>query len=431
MGLKYQYGLFIALLHALLTVMAFYLLEDHKWLFLLAEIGIIASLIISLYIYQSLIHPLQLMKSGANAIKDGDYNVRFLKTKSADINQLITVYNAMLDRLREEGLRTQEQAYFLENLVKVTPVGIVILDYDGNIAEINNKAQILLEWQQGETPRRLEDIGHPLISEITKLDIGDNAILTYDGVHRYKCQVNQLIHKGFHRRFLIIEELSQELLENEKAAYGKVIRMMAHEVNNSMGAVNSILQSVADFAFEDGDDEYVEALMVAKTRNEELAYFMKRFADVIRLPLPVKVTTNLYNLVARTIDLMRSRAVDADIELTLEYDQEDILISCDPTQINQVLVNILKNALESIGRYGTVKVRLMKCAPHITIMDNGPGISEEARGMLFSPFFSTKPNGQGIGLIVIRDILVHHGATFSLVTDKDSGWTAFTIGFRP
>lgn len=430
MGLKYQYALYIVLLHALMAVMAFYLMEGDKWLFLLAEVGLMVSLFIAYVMYQSLIQPLQLMKSGVSAIQDGDFNVRFLETKSSDINGLIAVYNSMLDKLREEGLKTQEQAYFLENLIKASPVGIILMDYDGNIAEINSKAQKLLACHHLQKPVKLEEIEHPVISEIIKLKIGENAILTYDGLHRYKCQLNQLMHRGFHRRYVLIEELSEELLKNEKAAYGKVIRMMAHEVNNSMGAVNSILQSVADFAFEDGDNEYVEALLIAKTRNEELAYFMKRFADVIRLPMPVTMIANLYELVASVMDLMRKAAEEGHINMVLDYDDKDNLISCDPAQIKQVLVNILKNAIESIGKYGQIKVCLSKNPPHIAIKDNGPGISEQARGMLFTPFFSTKSKGQGIGLIITRDILINHGATFSLATDKTSGWTTFSIGFK-
>jgi len=369
------------------------------------------------------------MRSGVNAIKDGDYNVKFLSTKSTEINELIDVYNAMLDELRNEGLRTQEQAYFLENLIRASPVGIIILDYDDKIAEINAKAKWILNIRNKVDGLKMEEVTHPLSAVIKSLNVGENKIISLDGIRKYKCQINQVIHKGFQRKFILIEELSQELLENEKAAYGKVIRMMAHEVNNSMGAVNSILQSVVDFAFEDGDDEYIDALNLAKERNEDLALFMKRFADVIRLPVPVKVPTNIYTLMDGVISIMKPMAISRNIEIEFNYTSDRIMIACDPTQIQQVLVNVLKNAVESIDEGGHIRVDISEIAPHILIIDDGAGIAPEVKERLFSPFFSTKPTGQGIGLIITRDILLHHNATFSLSTDEDSGLTSFEIGF--
>ncbi|MFT6807821.1 MAG: two-component system nitrogen regulation sensor histidine kinase NtrY [Saprospiraceae bacterium] len=429
MRLKYQYALFIFVLHLLLTFLIYNYLKEQKWMFLLSEIGIIASLIISYKVYQSLIQPLELMRSGVNAIKDGDYNVKFLKTNSSEMNELITVYNAMLDQLRNEGLRTQEQAYFLENLISASPVGIIILDYNDKIAEINSKAKSILKIRSKVIGIAMEEVSNPLSIVIRSLNVGENKIISPDGIRKFKCQVNQIIHKGFQRKYILIEELSRELLENEKAAYGKVIRMMAHEVNNSMGAVNSILQSVVDFAFEDGDGEYVEALNLARDRNEDLALFMKRFADVIRLPLPVKVPTNLFSLMEGVIEIMRPMAQNHNVEILFKYKRDQIMIPCDPTQIQQVLVNIIKNAVESIEEAGIIQVHLYTASPHIVISDNGTGITPEVKERLFSPFFSTKPTGQGIGLIITRDILLNHNAVFSLASNENTGLTTFEIGF--
>ncbi len=431
MKIKYQYLIFIVLLHIVLTTLIYFVLEDNKWYFILSELLIIFSLILSYKIYASFIKPIELMKTGVSAIKEKDYNVKFLSTNSTEMNDLIEVFNAMLDKLGEEKVRTEEQGFFLESLISASPIGMIILGFDGEITSINASARRLLGLGQKSTPTYVSEIQHALATNITKLKSGDSKIISTEGVRKYRCQVNEVIHQGFKRRFVMIEELSKELLSTEKEAYGKVIRMMAHEVNNSMGAVNSILQSVVDFGYEAAgpNNEYVESLNIAIERNQDLAQFMKNFASVIRLPQPSLKSIDMVELLDKCKQLMTPQANDAEIRIETDYTTPSLMVDLDPQLMQQVFVNIIKNAIESIGEKGEIRITISANTPHIIIADNGPGISPEAKEKLFSPFFSTKPTGQGIGLIIIRDILLGHSATFSLETDQASGWTEFRIGF--
>lgn len=431
MPIKYQYLLFISLLHIVLVTLVYFVLQNQKWYFILSETLIILSLILSYKIYTSFIKPIELMKTGVTAIKEEDFNVKFLSTQSTEMNELIEVFNTMLDKLGEEKIRTQEQAYFLENLIAASPIGMIILGFDGEITDINAQARVYLKIRQNEQPDHLDQIEHPLIADLLRLEIGESQIISNDGVQKFRCHISEVIHLGFNRKFVMIEELSKELLASEKEAYGKVIRMMAHEVNNSMGAVNSILQSVIDFGYEgQGDEnEYVESLNIAKSRNEELARFMKNFASVIRLPDPSFKECNLVEIVDRASKLMTPLATNSNIEITMVNHLDQLPLHLDESLIQQVLVNIIKNGIESIGQNGQIRITINALAPHLVIADNGPGISESAKEKLFSPFFSTKPTGQGIGLIMIRDILISHNANFTLETNDHSGWTEFSIGF--
>lgn len=431
MKIKYQYLIFIVLLHIVLTTLIYFVLEDNKWYFVLSELLIILSLVLSYKIYASFIKPIELMKTGVSAIKEKDYNVRFLSTNSTEMNDLIEVFNTMLDKLGEEKVRTEEQGFFLENLISASPIGMIILGFDGEITSINASARRLFGLGQEGSPSFIREIQHALAKDIVKIKSGDNKIITTEGVRKYRCQVNEVIHKGFKRKFVMIEELSKELLTTEKEAYGKIIRMMAHEVNNSMGAVNSILQSVVEFGYEGAgsDNEYVESLNIAIDRNEDLAQFMKNFASVIRLPQPALKSIDVVELIDKCRQLMTPQANDADTSIVSNYKTTSLILNLDPQLMQQVFVNIIKNAIESIGSKGNIKITITADKPQIIIADNGPGISPEAKEKLFSPFFSTKPTGQGIGLIIIRDILLGHGATFSLETDPVSGWTEFRIGF--
>ena len=428
-NLKTKYFLFIIILHLVVTFLIFTLLKDKKILFILSEVFIILSLFLSYALYKALIRPIDLMQTGVNALKDEDFNVKFIRTGSKEIDKLIDLFNRLIDRLRIEKTRMEEQNYFLENLMKASPSGIIILDYDHKIAEMNAKAIKFTKIQGNWKNKSLSDLDSPILEEIDKLKSGDSKMLTWQGVEKYRCQVSHFIHKGFGRKFVLIEEMSNELLEAEKQAYGKVIRMMAHEVNNSIGAVNSILQTVEQYAFPNPKEnqDLKKSLAVAIDRNKMLNQFMRNFADVIRLPEPNKQRIDINETLRKTIQLMRVQFENENIKWQSNLSPKPLFIHADAIQMEQVFVNIIKNSLEAIKDEGIIKISTTQNPICIKIEDSGEGITAETQAQLFSPFFSTKPTGQGIGLIVIREILLNHGMTFSLSSDTQKSLTTFQI----
>jgi signal transduction histidine kinase len=229
----------------------------------------------------------------------------------------------------------------------------------------------------------------------------------------------------------MIEELTAEILAAEKKVYGKVIRMMAHEVNNTIGPVNSILHSALreEELWENANHEILHsALQVAMERNQNLNVFMRNFADLVKLPEPTKRELNLLKLIHNVGSLMESKAREKEIILLYELPADRYLIKADEQQLEQVLINIVKNAIEAIGETGRIIFTVDPRAGTLSIRDTGPGIPEGYEGQLFSPFFSTKKGGQGIGLTLVREILLNHGFEFSLKT-IEPGKTEFLIRF--
>ena len=261
--------------------------------------------------------------------------------------------------------------------------------------------------------------------------INEQQLIGVNGISKYKCQVNHVMHKGFPRKFILVEELTAEILDSEKRAYGKVIRMMAHEVNNSMGAVNSILNTINDFAFnhETADLDLKSSLEVAINRNKSLGTFMDNFASVIRLPAPNKKLCNLSDIVVAMGQLFESQAEKRNIKIEYNLSKLPTFATIDRVQIEQVLSNIIKNALESIEKNGKIIISTTSSPLGFMIQDDGPGISDENAQKLFSPFHSTKVSGQGIGLVLCRDILQNHKAQFSLATNSENGLTEFKASF--
>jgi len=426
MTIKWRYFLFISLIHIAIGVMAYYLLKERFGYLLLAEIGMVISLILAYQLYQSFVRPLQFMASGTDAIQDQDFSIRFQKTGSRELDKLVNVYNQMIDNIRDERVWMEEQNYFLQQLIQASPTGILILNFDQEITDINPKAMEILDLGTKPLQKKLSEILHPLIPELLSLPLNQANTVSGVGSERFRCQSSHFIFRGFKRQFFLIEELSKELLEAEKKAYGKVIRMMAHEVNNSLGAVNSILESTENFLRDQtGEDAMMvqEALIAAIGRNQRLGQFMRNFAEVVKLPEPTLEWVSIIQLVRAVARLMEPLAAEKGIQFQYQLlENESLKAKIDARQLEQAMINIVQNAIESIGENGIIKFLVMGDPLSITIADNGPGIDPEEQEQLFTPFFSSKPDGQGIGLTLVRDIVAKHQGKVHLETQAD-GWT--------
>jgi signal transduction histidine kinase len=215
--------------------------------------------------------------------------------------------------------------------------------------------------------------------------------------------------------------MTEELRLTEKAAYEKLIRMMSHEVNNSVGAVRSLLESTLAYAPQVGDDDrgdFTNALTVASARMDALNRFMSAFADVVRIPPPRRAPASVAELVELVAALIRPDAQQRGIAIDLEL-ADRALHDVDASQLEQVVLNIFRNALEAVGRDGRVIATLRDGV--LAIADSGPGIAGTARTELFTPFFTTKRDGRGLGLTIVQEILANHGFPFSLANREEGG----------
>lgn len=416
--LKTRFILFIIFIHLIFLVLCYLIFEKNKLFFIASEAFVLISLSISIGLYRQLIEPITYIKDGINAIKDRDFNVKFLLTGKIEIDELINVYNQMMDALREERTKQEAQHFFLEKLIHTSPTGIIILDFDHQIKQINPKALQILGAGAAD-----------FINQVSSLKPGDARTVRIGNLNTYKVQKSNFIDRGFPRVFVMIEELTAELFEAEKNAYGKVIRMMAHEVNNTIGPVNSILNLTLDtkeFWQAEEKASLKNALHVAVDRNQNLNLFMRNFADLVKLSPVNKLRFDLVPLMRSVADFMQVRARQQGVAFEFDLPEKPFYISADALQLEQVLINIVKNAIEAIDYEGIICFSIDPATKKLIISDNGKGISEALKEQLFSPFFSTKKDGQGIGLTLVREILLNHGFEFSLQT-LAPGQTEFTI----
>lgn len=433
MRLRTKYILFVSLIHIVLIILSLNLMKDKILLFLAAEVVIFITIIISILLYRQLIRPINTITSGIESIEDKDFSMKFVKVGHYEMDKLIDVYNTMIDQLRVERVKQQEQHFFLENLIESTPSGIVILDFDERIISVNPAAEEFIDSKIEELEGKIfAEVPGKLAKEISKIESSLPVVVPISGMKTFRCQKACFVDRGFNNRFVVIEELTEELLKTERAAYEKVIRMMSHEINNSIGAVNSILNSSLNYSDQiaEGDRTYfVDAMNVAIRRNEHLNKFMRNFADIVRIPEPKKTRADLHELLKTVQLLISSQIGEKEIKWKWDLSDNGLITDLDIHQIEQVLVNILKNAVEAIDKKGEVIIQTQQHPKRrLMILNNGEKISNETQQKLFTPFFSTKAGGQGLGLTLIREILLNHGFNFSLNT-YDDGYTVFMIEF--
>ena len=264
--------------------------------------------------------------------------------------------------------------------------------------------------------------------ELANLPKGETVTVRLNDSNIYRCTHSSFIDRGFQHPFYLVETLTDEVMKAEKKAYEKVIRMIAHEVNNTTAGITSTLDTVEQaLSSEEGMEDICNVMRVCTDRCFSMSRFITRFADVVKIPEPTLSPVCLNSLLLTCTRFMEGICADRHIRIRMELDESLAKVMLDVALFEQVLVNIIKNAAESIETDGEIVLRTLSPAA-IEIMDNGKGIDKETQAKLFSPFFSTKPDGQGIGLVFIREVLMRHGCTFSLRTYVD-GWTKFRIIF--
>jgi len=413
-----------------IITIGFLFFKTDIYKFLIIEGVAILAVILFGILYYRLIKPYQIISSGMELLKEQDFSTRLRPIANSEANQVIDVFNRMMDQLKDERLQVREKNHFLDLLIQASPQGVLILDFDDNISEINSAGLRLLGITDINEVKgkKLQDSNINIGKQLAVLEPDKDVVIRSSGITMYRCSRSSFIDRGFAHPFILIEELTHELLKTEKKSYENIIRMMAHEVNNSVGAVSSTLNVISDTLRQDENNELADVLPAVDAsfdRCRHLGQFISNFAEVVKIPQP-SVSEVSINELAKSVDaLTRIECQRRNINLTLNLTTDANTAYIDSIQFEQVLVNVVKNAYEAIGENGEIHIITNSQPLSITIANDGPGISEEVKQKLFTPFFSTKSTGQGIGLMFVREVLLNHNCKFDL-SSKD-GWTRFEI----
>ena len=439
----FHYFLILVLFVLLLGGAALYAsFGSRPGLFYAIECFVVLLLFYLFYFYRRTLKPYDTLIGGMELVRDLDLSTRLAPSGQYETDVIVRTFNALLARLRSEHLSLVEQYNFLSLLIEASPMGVVQCDLDGHITSMNPAAKQMLTPLIREAMERL-----PIGNETTMRLMGEPGI--------YRISHLSFTDRGYQHPFYLIESLTSEVRLAEKEAYERVIRMIAHEVNNSVAGIVGALEEQGMTNDESkllsnpegnshssffASEASLRAERVTRhsslqerssftSRLRSMSAFVTRFAEVVKVPPPQLQLCDLSEEVEACRMFLENLCLSNRVRLEFNLTDDAIPVRLDSVLFQQVLVNIVKNSVESIGNREGGWVSIATSAQTLVVTDNGQGISEAVSQNLFTPFFSTKPNGQGIGLLLIRDILSGHGCTFSLHTDATDRLTRFTIHF--
>ncbi len=362
---------------------------------------------------EHIIRPLQTMTNLLAALREGDYSIRARGARVDDaLGEVLLEINALGETLRTQRLGAFEATALLRTIMAEIDVSVFTFDPDRRLRLVNRAGEILLGRPMDKLlGRRASELG---LQTVLEADEDRPLSLTFPGgAGRWGVRRSSFRERGLPHELVVLTDLSKTLREEERTAWQRLVRVIGHEMNNSLAPIKSIAGSLESLLRRDPpppdwQDDARSGLNVISTRAESLSRFMQAYARLARLPPPQKEALNLEELVRRIVSLETRLA--ARIATS-----PPMTIRADAAQLEQLLINILHNAVDaSIETGGEVVVgwrEVSECV-ELFVRDEGQGIMNPTN--LFVPFFTTKPGGSGIGLALSRQIAEAHGGSLTL-----------------
>lgn len=418
-----------------LAMAAAAILMPHSWVSL--SVGGTAIIIITtllILIYRGFMLPYKAAELGLDLLNSQELNNRLAHVGEPGADRIVDLFNRLSAHLREESIRLREQDTLISSIIQISPVGIAMLDLQLRVSTANNSFATLcgtpLDNILGKDIRTVES---DIVKTLLDLKEGEERVVSTSRGERLKCCSHHFMSQGFRRRFFRIEPLSEEIRIAEKNAYEKVIRMISHEVNNTLGGVDTVLQSIAD---DPGFDDDIRQLATSTSqRCAAMSEFITSFASLARIPSPRLTRISLRKEIEAQLPFLASMCGSvATVHLT---PGEEVTTLADSSLLQQCIVNIVKNGVEAIAEIkeadtdsspdGCISIGVAATpeGAELSISNNGAPISPETIASIFTPFFSTKRSGRGIGLTLVSEILHRHGAYLSVNSTEQL--TTFTI----
>jgi two-component system, NtrC family, nitrogen regulation sensor histidine kinase NtrY len=350
--------------------------------------------------------PWRTMSNMLGAIREGDYSIRARVPAKGAVSEALAELNLLGDSLRARRLETVETAALLHKVLEEIDAAIFTFDERERLRLVNRAgARLLSMTAEQAVGLSAAELG---VRDLLRGEPGATVGQAFPGAAgRWTVRRASFRESGMPHELLVLSDVTRELREEELIAWQRLVRVLGHELNNSLAPVQSIAHSMEKLIRseplpEDWREDVIQGLEVIAARSQSLSRFVGAYAQLARLPKPVIQSVDLSGCVARVLELRKTPRVDL-------HPGPPLMLAADPDQVEQALINLLQNALEAVeADQGRVRLgwRRSDAFAEIEIEDEGQGLANPAN--LFVPFFSTKPGGSGIGLVLCRKIAEAH-----------------------
>jgi two-component system nitrogen regulation sensor histidine kinase NtrY len=382
------------------------------------------------------------------SVKYSDFSQSFTNNlKSSGFEELHAAFTVVIKEFQRAKIEKEEHLRFLQTIVDHVGIGLIAFNPAGEVELLNNAAKKLLKIPRLKNIRDLEAVSPKLVQKLFELSPGGNDLVKLqqeDDLLQLSIYATGFVLHQQQLMLVAMQNIQNELEEEEMKSWQNLIRVLTHEIMNSITPIAS-LSSTAYGLLKDGRecevpesinetiDDVRHAVNTIEKRSKGLLTFIENYRELTRIPKPEFKMVKIKDLFERVEYLMKDQFEACSINFNMQIDPKSLEITADPALIEQVLINLCKNALEAVNGISRPKIKLKAGTdefgnPVIKVIDNGKGITEEVAEKIFIPFFTTKQQGSGIGLSLSRQIIRLHKGTIG-VSSTPNEKTVFKLRF--
>jgi signal transduction histidine kinase len=385
------------------------------------------------------------------SVRYADFSQGFTaEGKGPLFEDLSEAFEAVTEAFRRIRAEREEQVHYLENIVQHLGIALIAYRDDGHVELMNTRTRRLLRTGPIRNIDALERVSPTLVETLRTLDSGEQAMVRVtedDRTLQLAVRVSRFRLRDETHALASIQDLRNELEEKEMEAWQQLTRVLTHEIMNSVAPISS-LASTANRLLRDvpapanGEqtdpseiaEDAREAVQTIERRSKGLISFVDSYRSFTKIPNPTFEMLSAQELFDNVRRLLRVQIEEHDLDLQIQVDPPDLQITADPEMIEQVLINLVLNAIQAVERQSDARITLRahvdlrRSRPVLQVADNGPGIPPDVQEKIFVPFFTTKEDGSGIGLSLSRQIMRLHGGSISVHSAGGDG-TVFTLRF--
>ena len=430
------------------------LIAASVYLFISAE-KILSSAIIAVLVLISVVELIKFNTSTnrkitkfLESVKYSDFTTSFTSDNNLgeSFKLLNTEFNKVLEAFRKARSEKEEHWQYLNTVIQHVNTGILSFDSTGRIELINHVAKGLLRRPQIRNVSEIEQYDKGLYNLLKRINTGQQSLYRIDNRIQLAIHATELRLRGNSYKLIAFQNIQSELQKKEIESWQNLTKVLRHEIMNSMTPIASLTSTLNDILAEelenkgnhfeisvDGVDDIHEGLKTIESRSKALIHFIDAYREYTSIPTPINKTIIVKELLEEIHGLMKVDIRQSSTNFSCTTQPNSLKISADEDQIQQVLINLVKNAVESVARKANGRVRIIagkdkNQRTFIEVRDNGPGIIPEAIERIFIPFYTTKKTGSGIGLALSRQIMQLHNGTLTVDSEIDVE-TVFTMKF--